>query len=385
MSTGSRINGNGQADLDFRTLPAAGQPHTNLAVSMPVKAPSDLPIAPYEFWTASTPKKERFDAWRHSFSCILELSTAEKEPADFHGRQLLWDLGDLAFSRIQTDGLNFSSAARSHGRSLDHWQMTLLLHGNATTVTPTGSFDGRSGIVQIHPLGRPFHGRVSDSEMLVLWIPRDLCRDSARLLDAAEFSTLDTAMGRMFAAFMIGLAHQVTCLREDELPRLLSATREMILACVEPAPERLDEMQGALSAVLLERARQLVQLNLFNPRLGADMLMRELAISRTQLYRLFEPAGGVRRYIQHRRLVDAHSALSDPNEQRRIVVIAEQRGFDGAEFSRAFKREFGYSPSEVRKGERIGSPSRCDGDIAQLPPQDRLGSLLWRLQSGTVG
>ena len=84
----------------------------------------------------------------------------------------------------------------------------------------------------------------------------------------------------------------------------------------------------------------------------------------------------------YRRLLDAHSALANPNEQRRILEIAEQRCFDSADFSRAFKREFGYSPSEVRKGMRIGSPRYAETDLSSLPPEDRVGTLLWRLQTG---
>lgn len=347
----------------------------------PVDTAMSPSVAGYTFSTDDLPVAERFDAWRRSFAPMLEVTRDAR--TEFQGSQALWDLGGLGFSRIKTGALRFSShPAHVQCRPLDHWVMTVLLSGQCTTTTERSTFHGRPGIVQIHSLGRPYHGVVSDSEMLMLWVPRDFCRDMARILDAAEFTTLDTAMGRMFTSFMIGLAHQLTCMRIDELPRLMSATRDMILACVAPTDDRLEDESDAISGGLQERARQFVQMNLFNPRLSAKLLMRELAVSRTRLYRLFEPAGGVNRYIQHRRLLDAHSALANPREQRRILDIAEQRCFDSADFSRAFKREFGYSPSEVRKGKRIGSPNHADANLASLPPEDRLGALLWRLQSG---
>lgn len=350
--------------------------------AVPPGNPSTPLVAAHSFSTDAVVPDERFEAWRRGFQPMLDI--AREAGGDFHGSLTLWDLGGLGFSRIKTGALRFASRP-SHVQShpLDHWVMTLLLNGHICTTTPTSSFDGRPGIVQIHTLGRPFHGTVTDSEMLMLWVPRDFCRDMARILDAAEFSTLDTAMGRMFTTFMIGLAHQVTCMRVDELPRLMAATRDMILACVAPGAVLDDEENGAMAVGLLERARQYIQKNLYNPKLGAKLLVRELAISRTRLYRLFEPVGGVNRYIQHRRLLDAHSALSNPNEERRILEIAEQRCFDSADFSRAFKREFGYSPSEVRRGRQIGSPSYPDKNLADLPPEERLGSLLWRLQTGT--
>jgi transcriptional regulator GlxA family with amidase domain len=48
-------------------------------------------------------------------------------------------------------------------------------------------------------------------------------------------------------------------------------------------------------------------------------------------------------------LLAAHAALSDPQDSRRIVDIAEAVGFNSAaNFSRAFSKEFGYSPREAR-------------------------------------
>lgn len=156
----------------------------------------------------------------------------------------------------------------------------------------------------------------------------------------------------------------------------------MILACVAPSPDNLEHAQDPITTVLLERARRFVQTNLFNPDLGATIMQRELGVSRARLYRLFEPYGGVAHYIQHRRLLDAHAALADASDRRRIVDIAAQRGFnDGAEFSRAFKRAFGYTPSDVRAGAQDGPPSRPDTTLQTTPPSERLGSLLRRLRT----
>ena len=111
-------------------------------------------------------------------------------------------------------------------------------------------------------------------------------------------------------------------------------------------------------------------------------MQRELGISRSRLYRLFEPYGGVVHYIQHRRLLDAHAVLADPDDHRRILDIAEEHGFtDGAEFSRAFKREFGYSPSDVRTGGKLNQSNRTATDVETVAPGDRLGALLRRLQA----
>jgi AraC-like DNA-binding protein len=57
----------------------------------------------------------------------------------------------------------------------------------------------------------------------------------------------------------------------------------------------------------------------------------------------------VHHYIQRRRLLSAHAALSDPSNRQQILDIAYAVGFSSAaHFSRAFSKEFGYSPREAR-------------------------------------
>lgn len=362
-------------------MTAAAAPGT-LASQTPLH-PDRAHIAAFEFSTGDLPTGDQFSTWRDSFSPIIDIAEPPDKSIGFEGKQTIFDMGSLAFARIRTDALAFTSQP-SHVRRdpIDHWTLTLLLHGSLFTRTPGKAFDGEAGKVLVHALGRSFSGHVTDSEMLLLFVPRDFCREMVGVLDAAEFSILDAGMGRLFADFMISLAKRLPTLDNADLPGLVAATRAMILACVAPSPDRLEAAREPLAMSLLERARICVQSRLYDPKFDAESLRRELAISRTRLYRLFERSGGVKRYIQHRRLLDAHSALSDPNDQRRIFEIADQRGFaDGAEFSRTFKREFGYSPSEVRMGVTGSACAVRGSGFEQGLPAERLGMVLRRLQA----
>lgn len=336
----------------------------------------------FGFSTSKLPLGDQFFWWRDNFAPMLSLYEPDGSEHGFDGEQVIWDLGCLGFSKIRTAGLRFASPPGHIRRdSLDHWVMTLLLDGRSRTVTSTKVLDCNAGLVQVHPLGRTFEGEVTDSEMLMLVVPRDFCRDAVGKLDAAEFTALDSGMGRLFADFMIGLAASLPALGAGDLWGLASATKAMITACVAPTVDHLDAAHDPIGTVLLERARRFVSANLYDPDLDAEMLRRALGISRTRLYRLFEASGGVVNYIQHRRLVDAHAALANQSDGRRILDIAEERGFsDGSDFSRAFKRKFGYSPSEVRmRGLGEGSV-KLHAEIEELDPSRRWGTLLRRLQ-----
>ncbi len=342
------------------------------------RTPSYLPS--FEFSTEGLSRPDQFSTWHNSFAPMLELSDTNPMTSDFKGQQELWDLGSFVLARISTDSLAFSSLPGYVRRDpVDHWTMTVLLSGQISTDAARHAFTAGPGEVQIHSLGRSFTGVVEKSEMLMLFVPRDLSLETAATLGAAEFSTLGTGMGRLFSDYLIDVGNRLPMLTQSNLPGLIAATRAMILACVSPSADHLEAAEGPIANVLLERARQLVQGRLLDPKLSSELVRRELGISRTRLYNLFEPFGGVMHYIQHRRLLSAYAALTDPNDRRLIFQIAEERGFsDGAEFGRAFKRAFGYSPSEVRNRGGGGIPVRPD--LEDCSSEERLGVLLRRLQ-----
>jgi AraC-like DNA-binding protein len=77
-------------------------------------------------------------------------------------------------------------------------------------------------------------------------------------------------------------------------------------------------------------------------------------MSRDTLYRLFESLGGVRRYIQQRRLTRAYQTITDPaHAGERVGTIATRYGFSNdSVFSRAFREAYGMSPTDLRNASR---------------------------------
>ena len=119
--------------------------------------------------------------------------------------------------------------------------------------------------------------------------------------------------------------------------------------------ERVAVARRQLDLGRKERVRQTVLRHLRTPILGPRTLSRLVGMSRSNLYRLFEDTGGVARYIQRQRLLEAHAVLSDPATTKPISSIAEDLCFaDASSFSRTFKREFGHSPTEVRSAALMG-------------------------------
>jgi AraC-like DNA-binding protein len=92
-----------------------------------------------------------------------------------------------------------------------------------------------------------------------------------------------------------------------------------------------------------------------SPSLGPDKLCRQAATSRSQLYRVLEGEGGVARYIERRRLEESFAILCDASNKFPIAAMAETLCFaDASNFSWAFRREFGMTPSDLRSAAQAG-------------------------------
>ncbi len=92
-----------------------------------------------------------------------------------------------------------------------------------------------------------------------------------------------------------------------------------------------------------------IELNL-EENIATNELSKIACISLHHMYRIFTAMVGVpiHEYIRKRRLANSAKDLLKSNE--RIIEIAFKYGFESQEaFSRAFKKEFSFTPAKFRK------------------------------------
>lgn len=146
----------------------------------------------------------------------------------------------------------------------------------------------------------------------------------AGTLDEHPGSVGPGGLGGLLADFLISFERRLPYIPAHELPNAVEAMRVMISACLSPTPDRVAEAQGHIAATVLERARQMIHRELCTPDLGPEKLCRQLGISRSKLYVLFEPLHGVARYIQRQRLLAAYKELSAPDTVVSISRLAKK-------------------------------------------------------------
>jgi AraC-like DNA-binding protein len=167
--------------------------------------------------------------------------------------------------------------------------------------------------------------------------------------------------------YMMALEQRLPAVTEVDLPRLTNAVGAMLAASVAPSAKRVTVAKSQIDVGGKERVRQVVRRHLRTPTLAPTAVCRLVGMSRSNLYRLFEDKGGVARYIQRERLLEAHAILTDPATTESISAIAEDLCFaDASSFSRTFKREYGHTPSEVRSPALAGlaAPAMPHGGAA---------------------
>jgi AraC-like DNA-binding protein len=178
-----------------------------------------------------------------------------------------------------------------------------------------------------------------------------------------------SGMGGLLGDYMRSLVARAEDMTMAEAPLVAQATTDMIAACFQSSAETAARARGAIDQTMRQRIQRHISAHLDSPALQAEALCAQFRISRSQLYRLFEPLGGVAHYIQEQRVTRACAELCNPaHDHRRIYEIAFALGFSSeAHFSRVFRSTFGLSPSDVRaraQATRVDASRPAPADIA---------------------
>lgn len=311
------------------------------------EAPHERPILRLgrtNFSTRSVPPEERHDLYRREV--LTALDACDPEPG-FSASITSLRLGDHAFYVTETGGQTlFRTAEMIAADGYDHYIVQFNIVG-----THTGDFDGVAfsagpGEVGICDLSRPMRLRSTAVKVLSTFLPRAEVEAVAPDVDLHGM-VLDANRAGLLIEHLTAVTRWFPQLLPQTLPGIARATVELLGACLAMEAQRADF--AVRESPVLARARGYVENNLLEPGLNPARISEALGVSRSTLYRLFEPLGGVTAYIWERRLHLARAALMDPKRGRRISEIAFQCGFSSeAHFSRSFRRAFNIRPSDLR-------------------------------------
>lgn len=307
-----------------------------------------------EWSTDGVAETERFAFWRDEFLPPLGIA-AEPDPAQngpFRAKVAHRTKGELRHVRAEADPHLVMRRSREIARQARHGYSIYREAGDGCWFRYGGrEFVTNPGDLVITDADAPWESRSFGRYKLeTLLVPKLLLephlprlrRPIAMRLSGREGA--DALAADYFGSFM----------REwDKLdPPMMEAAadtfcRLLAIACGAAADEQPDAVQSARVA----QAKRYADRHLADPDLSPSRVAAALGISLRALHLAFEPSGtSFARYLMRRRLEECRTALSGPLGVRRAVAeIAFGWGFNSLPtFYRAFHREFGMAPGDVR-------------------------------------
>ena len=307
------------------------------------------------FSTRQFRPSDQFDAWQDSISVIFDVAPPDghKPEQGFAATVRAYHLGSLLISEVDFDGQRFVRDRRKTvADGLDHYLVQLYDKGGLIGEASDRGRQLLAGDVQILDLTQSNVTQAAASGTVAIVVPRDTLDQALPAPGDLHGLVLrgGSVMGGLLRDYMRSLLARADDITMADAPHVAQATTDMIVACFQSTTETTERARSSIEKTMLQRIRRHVAASLGSPGLDAEALSAQFRISRTRLYRLFEPLGGVARYIQEQRLARAYAELGNPaHDHRRVYEIAYALGFTSeAHFSRLFRSTFGLSPSDVR-------------------------------------
>jgi len=309
----------------------------------------DAPIPCIRY--ASDPAKR--SAMRDEVQHLLRDMLAFESPRELHHQTYDCDthlLGSMALVvRNHTPHSLIRGRHEIRSSQLDHYGLLLA----TTTGGVDVDSDGRRVRVQagqpvLVDMARVGCGHFGTGSSITLYLPRDALDAMLPRRFDLHGVTPTGAGGRVLAAYLQSLVAVLPDLRQRDAAHAMTAALNLMAASLAPSFDGLGLARESVEHTLLRRAQRFVEDNIANPDLNAADLCAALNVSRSVIYKVFEPHQGIRAYISERRLARCHGAIAEAKGKVYMTQLADRFGIrSAAQFSRAFRRHYGYSPSEV--------------------------------------
>lgn len=311
--------------------------------------------------TAGDSVEEKHRFWHESIkSAIFELDMKFAGSAHFHGSTESFDFGSVNLTRVESTPVSYHRHRRLCDGADPRFLICLPLAGEVELQQLGRQTRCRPGGMLLEHSDEPYlfeYGSVSS--MWTVLIPQAMLEARAR--HTVRFCGMDfdaqSGAGKLFSDYVQALAGNPD-LRSQPLQLTVGSHLADLLSLVLDGDRRVLQSTGSsVKNAHLARVEQYLRSNLSNPELSAESVAAACGISVRYLHLLFRDTDiTFAQWVREHRLHMAHEALLRGAGRVSVAQVAYQHGFnDHAQFSSAFKKKYGCSPSEAMKAERMKS------------------------------
>ncbi|MBB4123830.1 helix-turn-helix domain-containing protein [Martelella radicis] len=236
---------------------------------------------------------------------------------------------------------------------IDNYMIQIFRKGRCHARAPGGDTILDAGDICIFDNAEPLDTVNEDFDLMALAVPRDRLAPLLHDPEGLHYRCIgrNTPLARLFRSHILDVYRMAPRMRVEEGPEVFSALLQFLAAVINSGRDQTCEQKALLRQSVLQEVRRHIDTNLESDSLTVEDIASRFGISRTGLYRHFEPYGGVAAFVRQRRLAAAYQKLTDPrSEPLNNNVIAASVGFQSeSAFIRAFRRRYGMTPGDARR------------------------------------
>lgn len=296
-------------------------------------------------------REENYEHWRMGLASLFEAQPLDADMGQFSADLETHNLGSLLIGRSSASPQTFrrdNNLVSAVG--IDHLLIQLYVNGECEFDAEGYETRGKTGDIVCFDLSRQMRSQTTNLDTISVVVPRQLIRLNPRTFDSLHGAVLsgDSSLGLLLGEHLKSMANVAPRLNGPD-SKLATEVAAVLVSAGLSAAVTGQASETDLVSAGLHAIQSYIEKNLADERLSPEMIMRHFGLSRSALYRTFEPLGGIADYIRERRLNRAFLRLSSVGSGRGVVAkLAYMNGFSSeAAFSRAFRQRFGINPRDA--------------------------------------
>ena len=313
-------------------------------------------IARTFFSTDAIESQERFDLWRESIAVLFQIDLPDKQKSskNFFASLEAYMLAELMVVRTNSSAAHYDRLAKHiNSDGIDTVMIQLMLAGDIFFDHGKGQNHAQVGDLIVFDLGQALQNFNTDYHHISLLFPRDLIEDYVPLISNWHGQLLprDSVGTKLLKNHLLSVMQLLPTLKADEIEIMQRSLLDMTSLAFSPNAVLPKNVSEAVDASLLVSIKRFIRSQLKNYNLGTKNICAEFNLSRTQLYRITSPLGGLKQFIRQLRLSRCLRDLRDPRLSHiSISEIAYNWGFnDLSTFNRNFKAIYNQQPKDARQ------------------------------------
>lgn len=298
-------------------------------------------------------ENDRIDAWTFYMDSLFETKPLHDD-SDFNAQFLFYMVDHCAFGSARFTPQQYQRTTHAYNDYRpDHVYLQLILSGGYSGYNGRRELQVQSGDIVLYDLGLETKTVTGACDSINMFIARDVASDLGLLANPHVGTKLPrgSRLAGILGSYMHGISMKMPGMTYQEATIATQDILHMIRASFAAKQKGVDQLDDApeLGSAQTQRICNWIEGQLGNPGLSVKEICNSTYVSRSTLYRLFEKFGGVTSYIHSRRLSNCFKDLVMLNHPDLTVTqISEHWGYKNyPQFSRLFKRRYGFSPREV--------------------------------------